>query len=187
MLGMLSPVIVTGHSLGGALAQLTAAHFPDRVARVVTFNAPGIAAEEVKRFAAAKDQPQVTHHRELADIVSEAGEAHLPGSVYEHEVAPGMGKVEAHQAWLLLTPQFTEQMNQLGLDDATIDRLYRAHGVSEKVIDERRERRRGEHALLESTLDPSAGGLVERARQKLSDSWVRMKILELVRTLERKD
>src|SRR6185312_16300137 len=61
-------VISTGHSLGGALAQLTAAHYPGNVSRVVTFQSPGIPkaeADKVKQYNKQHPEGRIesTHHR----------------------------------------------------------------------------------------------------------------------------
>lgn len=81
-------VIVAGHSLGGALAQLAATHFPSQVARVVTFQSPGIEKEEADKLdahnkgAAPKDRVRSTHHRADKDLVHMAGESLTDGDVY---------------------------------------------------------------------------------------------------------
>lgn len=81
-------VVVAGHSLGGALAQLAATHFPSQVSRVVTFQSPGIEKEEAdkldayNRGAAPEDKVRSTHHRADKDLVHMAGEALTDGDVY---------------------------------------------------------------------------------------------------------
>lgn len=81
---------VTGHSLGGALAQMAAARFPDLVAKVVTFQSPGISAgmahhvedANKKSQAAGKGDTVVSHHYEVkGDLVGHTGEALTPGEV----------------------------------------------------------------------------------------------------------
>jgi pimeloyl-ACP methyl ester carboxylesterase len=81
---------VTGHSLGGALAQMAAARFPDLVAKVVTFQSPGISkgmAEQVKAAndkseAAGKGETVVSHHYQVnGDLVGKTGEALTEGQV----------------------------------------------------------------------------------------------------------
>ena len=79
---------VTGHSLGGALAQLAAARFPDLVSKIVTFQAPGISKkmsariEDSNQQAAAAGKPELlSHHFSIKDdLVSQAGETHTPGT-----------------------------------------------------------------------------------------------------------
>ncbi len=81
---------VTGHSLGGALAQMAAARFPDLVAKVVTFQSPGISREMVKQLeasnaesrAAGKGDRVHSHHFQVdGDLVGKSGEAFTPGEV----------------------------------------------------------------------------------------------------------
>jgi predicted chitinase len=45
-----SRVWVTGHSLGGAVAQYAGAHFPDLVGRIITFQAPAITGTDVSKL-----------------------------------------------------------------------------------------------------------------------------------------
>jgi hypothetical protein len=79
------PAIVTGHSLGGALAQKATVEFFDMSQRVVTFQAPGIAAADFERFEqknerakkAGKKGVGATGYAHEKDIVSMAGEQHL--------------------------------------------------------------------------------------------------------------
>jgi pimeloyl-ACP methyl ester carboxylesterase len=76
--------IVTGHSLGGALAQICATHYADRFGRVVTFQAPGISQAMVDSFNQREQRPRVTHHIAAVDAVDRAGQEHLPGATYMH-------------------------------------------------------------------------------------------------------
>ncbi len=80
-------LIMVGHSLGGALAQLAAARFVDQTARCVTFQSPGIDradVERVRRFNSAHaDHPMLAHHYRIdGDVVPTAGEANLPGEIH---------------------------------------------------------------------------------------------------------
>lgn len=70
----------TGHSLGGALAQLAAT--VGAVHRVVTFQAPGIAASMVEQVP---KEVKATHHRAANDFVAWAGVSHLAGDTYGHQ------------------------------------------------------------------------------------------------------
>jgi pimeloyl-ACP methyl ester carboxylesterase len=80
---------VTGHSLGGALAQMTAARFPDMVGNVITFQSPGIPrrmaqrVDDFNRQAADRGEqnvPVVSHHYGVdGDLVELAGEAFTSG------------------------------------------------------------------------------------------------------------
>src|SRR5690606_6430064 len=49
-------VEVTGHSLGGSLAQIAAARNTDQTGHITTFQSPGVAAEEVERIEEANRQ-----------------------------------------------------------------------------------------------------------------------------------
>jgi hypothetical protein len=83
-----------GHSLGGALAQIAAATFPDRVGHIVTFQAPGVSKELAKqlvdRNAAHPDEAiESSHHRVQGDLVPMGGEALTPGVVHNHKMTGG--------------------------------------------------------------------------------------------------
>lgn len=74
---------VTGHSLGGALAQLAAARLGSMVGDIVTFQSPGIEGAEAQRID--KDKHAATHYRAGGDLVSDAGEAFAIGEVFTFE------------------------------------------------------------------------------------------------------
>ena len=74
---------VTGHSLGGALAQLAAARFGSLVGDIVTFQSPGINGDEAQRID--KDEHEATHYRTGGDLVSDAGEAFAIGKVFRFD------------------------------------------------------------------------------------------------------
>ncbi|MDJ1180116.1 DUF4114 domain-containing protein [Roseofilum sp. BLCC_M91] len=74
------PVDLVGHSLGGALAQTIAAHFPTEVGEIVTFNSPGINSDTAELFVTQGGNPNsATHYITSGDLVSMAGEEYLPG------------------------------------------------------------------------------------------------------------
>jgi len=87
-------VDLTGHSLGGGLAQRILAHFPDKIGRLTTFQAPGQSKETMdlyqqntaKMTAEGKALPEVAHHVEDQGIVYLVGEGHIPGNFYKHNV-----------------------------------------------------------------------------------------------------
>lgn len=88
------PIISAGHSLGGALAQMTAAAFPDQVNRIVTFQAPGVSRELVQQLQTYNtEHPDraitAMHHRVHGDPVAMGGEALMPGVIHEYQVAGG--------------------------------------------------------------------------------------------------
>lgn len=77
---------VTGHSLGGSLAQIVASYYAAQIGNVYTYQAPGIDDSMVARFNANKnDDTEVHHHVAVGDMVDKAGEMNLPGTVYVHD------------------------------------------------------------------------------------------------------
>ena len=80
-------VDVTGHSLGGALAQLVTSYHASKVGNVYTFQSPGISSAMVENYnkTAKEDRPNVYHHVAVGDMVDKAGDANLPGTVYSHD------------------------------------------------------------------------------------------------------
>ncbi|WP_218081724.1 eCIS core domain-containing protein [Anthocerotibacter panamensis] len=85
------PAIVTGHSLGGALAQMAATEpkFQPLIARVVTFASPGINRERIKtieQYNQTHKSHEIlsTHYRiKDKDLVPKGGEAWTPGLIHE--------------------------------------------------------------------------------------------------------
>jgi pimeloyl-ACP methyl ester carboxylesterase len=98
--------VVTGHSLGGALAQICAARLPGSVSRVVTYQAPAIGGKDVKALekhnkqAKAEDKVSSTHYRAEGDIVHTAGEKLTSGDVYTFE-SVGIGWAGDHMQFPL--------------------------------------------------------------------------------------
>ena len=89
-------VWVTGHSLGGALAQLTAATYSAAIGRVITFQSPAIDAYSVKQLEAynranPEDAVSSTHYQVAGDVVSTAGERLTPGEVVQFDLKPSDG------------------------------------------------------------------------------------------------
>jgi hypothetical protein len=87
-------IVSSGHSLGGALAQIAAATFPDRVGRIVTFQAPGVSKETAQKLIEYNEQnPEAaiesSHHRVKGDLVPLGGEALTPGVIHNHEMTGG--------------------------------------------------------------------------------------------------
>jgi hypothetical protein len=87
-------IVSAGHSLGGALAQIAAAAFPALIARIVTFQAPGVSAETARKIAdhnAANPDEAIdsSHHRVKGDLVPMGGEALTPGTIHNHEMVDG--------------------------------------------------------------------------------------------------
>ncbi|MBK7535683.1 MAG: hypothetical protein IPI49_10025 [Myxococcales bacterium] len=87
-------VAVSGHSLGGALAQITASRLPDIVQSVTTFQAPGVSQETAQRLrdynTANPDQAiESTHHRVLGDAVPRGGETLTDGTLHNYTMTGG--------------------------------------------------------------------------------------------------
>lgn len=74
---------IIGHSLGGALAQITGVQLPEITGDIMTFNAPGISSESAISFTknGLNQGKSVTHYLVSGDFVSLLGEALLPGTV----------------------------------------------------------------------------------------------------------
>lgn len=94
-------VWLTGHSLGGALAQLAGSEFADLTGRIITFQSPGIDAKHVnklKKHNQTKPDQQVlsTHYQVAGDVVSGAGEALTPGELIKFEMNPSSGASLKH-------------------------------------------------------------------------------------------
>ncbi|MFH0954435.1 MAG: Mbeg1-like protein [Verrucomicrobiota bacterium] len=93
-------IVVTGHSLGGALVQQFIADHPDAVKEGVTFNAPGVDEATVAKVQ-GRDLP-LTHYVVLEDMVSEhGGGPHLPGKVMAVAGENVEGILDAHSGTML--------------------------------------------------------------------------------------
>jgi len=81
------PVLATGHSLGGALAQQAASQFPGLISEVVTFNAPAIRADQADGLREhnasvdASEQVLSTHYQDKHDVVDDVGKRLTPGRI----------------------------------------------------------------------------------------------------------
>ncbi|BBC22649.1 lipase family [Pseudanabaena sp. ABRG5-3] len=143
-------VVVTGHSLGGALAQHAASAFTGNISKVVTFQAPGISQEQVRQFnnnvndMEEDERPEVVHHLATGDIVDLAGGKHIGGS----GLYAGKGNAEFflhnlessgpnnHTKFLLQDEAFKEQQEQAGIDDEAREQVGLRDsqiGVNQKV------------------------------------------------------
>lgn len=105
---------VTGHSLGGALAQHFTGTNPGIVRRLVTFQSAGPNGAQYKDNIAQleeEDRPEVVHHVSKGDIVDIIGGDHLEGMFFEHNIqTSGLPSVstlarlgQSHTAQLLNT------------------------------------------------------------------------------------
>ncbi len=98
------PVVLTGHSLGGALAQVIAAKCTAStdIQEVCHFNSPGVGQKYVKMFEVAKTStlspPVVYSIRHQDDLIYHAGGAHLKA---DHEIkyrnVTKVSSLQAHQ------------------------------------------------------------------------------------------
>jgi pimeloyl-ACP methyl ester carboxylesterase len=82
--------VVTGHSLGGALAQIAACRHPELVRGVLTWASPGIDTNDVRKleaFQARHPEHRIAarHFRTTTDLVPLAGTARVPGDVLTFE------------------------------------------------------------------------------------------------------
>jgi len=100
------PVTVSGHSLGGALAQRLTADHPGKVSEMVIFQAPGVEKEVTDKFAKHKGiPPKCSLYVAEHGIISDAGNKHV-GDPDVHVAQIGdLGdgtedKVKAHMALL---------------------------------------------------------------------------------------
>jgi lysophospholipase len=188
VLNSLQPAVVTGYSLGGAIAQITAARMAGKISRVVLFNSPGVTERDVDTFTSQEERPEVVHHRTERDPVSTTGQQHLPGSTYNHNPRNDIGWFESHRVAMLLSPQFRAQREQLGLDDATLAELERAKGTPDSMILEQQAQRREAHPVDKSEVDPSESGRgIETVRRIVAGTGVRERVLvPLVRMIEGK-
>lgn len=79
-------LLVTGHSLGGALAQRAAMLATDKVSRLVTFQSPGVS--DIPVSALEPLAGKVIHHIATRDVVDLAGGFNVPGEYIVHQL-PG--------------------------------------------------------------------------------------------------
>ncbi|MEO1589685.1 MAG: hypothetical protein AAFU71_00185 [Cyanobacteria bacterium J06632_22] len=109
-----SKIDVTGHSLGGALAQHFTGTFPGIVRRLVTFQSAAPNGAQYRDNMESLDEeemPEIVHHIAKGDVVDLAGGEHLEGSFFEHNLEEeGLASVstlarikQAHTAKLLNT------------------------------------------------------------------------------------
>jgi pimeloyl-ACP methyl ester carboxylesterase len=103
------PVVVAGHSLGGALAQIAAAKYPGLVSSVITFQSPGINRDLVAELdqynarARARGGAGIssTHYRVEGDVVPRGGEALTSGVIRNYRYHGGEHGWGSNPAWML--------------------------------------------------------------------------------------
>jgi hypothetical protein len=104
--GGTGPITLTGHSLGGALAQHAAANNTDLLgegSNVVGFQAPGIDSASANQFEAANadDHIGVRFHEHENDIVHRAGQQKLGGTHNTYHDTNDPGVVGAHTGYFM--------------------------------------------------------------------------------------
>lgn len=115
-------VDVCGHSLGGAIAQLTVAYYTSKVGRCTTFQSPGINKEAADAFRQnlenidEADRPAVAHHIVKNDLVSKAGQENIDGAIYEHDMG-NLSPLDAHSSSVFGTRDFNEARSRFGITD----------------------------------------------------------------------
>lgn len=159
---------VTGHSLGGALAQLAAARFGGMVGNIVTFQSAGINGAEAQRIDS--EEHKATHYRTGGDLVHSGGEAFANGNVVQFNTK-GIDTALSHMTFPLA------ELNALrGKNDTDAPHVDGARGKQDEwVIDKKGDYHNGhwkdEEAQTESNLhrvektdsvhDASESGIVE--------------------------
>jgi|GEM_PF-2358572 len=160
--GLGGPADVTGHSLGGALAQRAAASMPGLVGDVITFQAPGIgdAAKGVDPKA-----NKSTHYTMTGDIVSMAGGERTPGDVVNLSNGKGNDPLN-HMAFPLAAINETRKDEKNGVksvhqtkgQDTTIDKNPTRE--STRVADNRATRFAAEAGRMNPGKTAGAGGVL---------------------------
>ena len=113
---------LTGHSLGGALAQRMAVEHPDVAASVVTFRPPGIGK---KAKDSKLDPKEVTHYIGGGDFVHLFGGDHDDGSVIQANglamdsalEAGTLGAGVGHGDGIFESPEFAQTLDSVGQKD----------------------------------------------------------------------
>lgn len=146
-------VNVTGHSLGGALAQHCAATFTGSIRQVFTYQAPAIQASAARDFAEQEQQPEVRHHSAAGDLVDNAGDGHLQGDHFRHDVGGGP---LSHVRYVFSTAEYAEQRRQLGITDEVMGQL----GVDQQTT-------QGPVEHSDSNPEPILSGVAEGLRRPL--------------------
>ena len=163
LMGSLGSCDVSGHSLGGALAQLAACRIGG-VRDIVTFQAPGIDEADV---ALLEEGVESTHYRCKGDVVDNAGEAHTEGEVVELDTK-GVDGPEGHTDLLLVQAGEARGIEGLEGNGTEIEGIERSHTRND---DQRYEEIRRETGELE--LQPVIDAVLEALEVGLEAAGVR--------------
>ncbi|GAA4836981.1 hypothetical protein GCM10023331_22760 [Algivirga pacifica] len=101
-------ILVTGHSMGGCMAQYFSTRNPAYIQHGITFQSPGIFFDKTyQKFPTTIDDtlPKVkmTHHTGKYDWADLTGGKHVPGDIVLHEL----------QGWKMKVPPLVHQTNLL--------------------------------------------------------------------------
>ena len=163
LMGSLGSCDVSGHSLGGALAQLAACRIGG-VRDIVTFQAPGIDEADL---ALLEEGVESTHYRCKGDVVDNAGEAHTEGEVVELDTK-GLDGPEGHLDMLLVEAGEARGIEGLEGNGTEIEGIERSHTRDD---DQRYEEIRREAGELE--LQPVIDAVLEALEVGLEAAGVR--------------
>jgi len=129
---------VTGHSLGGALAQHFTGRFPGNVRRLVTFQsaAPNAAQYQQAVDSVGQNGPEIVHHVAKGDVVDLAGGSHLRGTFYEHSMKGFLNYTPAaHTAMLLNTRDIGGGEGEHRADIKVYQNAIRPYNTQSEVIE----------------------------------------------------
>jgi len=175
---------IVGHSLGGALAQLTAAAFTSAIGNVVTFNSPGVNTATATQFQqAGGGSKNVTHYIVQGDLVSLAGQSFIPGTVilqsYTDPAINPITALDKHRVPRLLTSPptgyqqtslTTQQLSDPNFNfntDSDYSEFLAAYKAVEPQIEPSLLSRKGVEALRVAP-GTSFLGLIQQARTDLA-------------------
>ena len=108
---------ITGHSLGGYLAQRAAVDATDQIDEVVTFQAGGLSHEHAQQFEDNRGDIAVRHHSSSADFVHLAGEERLRGDTFHHH----SDDAAFGHLYTLMCGTDDDVMHSTGVDEGTTE------------------------------------------------------------------